>query len=185
MTAQPSKPEYDAAHVPMTEEFDSFKRTLPPVVPVLIAAVVLGLAVYATLRLTVSTTPASGQITKMVHVQQSTGDRVMVAIEVHLKNMEKKPIWVKGVDVKLKTPQGEFIDQPAPGSDNARYFQAYPELKISDAEPLSRDTKIQPGNERDGIMVVAFPVNKDVFEKRNALEVTVNFFDHKPLLLKQ
>src|SRR5436190_11504076 len=98
MTAQAGKPEFDAGHVPMTEEFDSPGRSLPPAVPVLIAAVVLAIAVFAMIRVTTSTTPASGNITKMFHVEQSGGGRVMVGIEVHLKNTSDKPAWVKGVD---------------------------------------------------------------------------------------
>jgi hypothetical protein len=184
MTAQPQEPSSDAGHVPMTEEFDSPRRSLPPAVPVVIAAVVLGVAIYAMVRVTTSTTPATGNITKMFHVEQSSGDRVLVAIEIHLKNMGQKPVWVRGVDVKLTTPTGEFTDQPAPGSDNVRYFEAYPALKLSDAAPLTIDTKIQPGSERDGIVIVAFPVNKDGFEKRQGLEVKVNFYDQKPLVLK-
>jgi hypothetical protein len=189
MSEDPSKsgpkPEYDAGHVPMTEEFDSAERSLPPVVPVLIAAVVIAIAVFVLIRTTTSTTPASGNITKMFHVEQSTGDRVLVGIEIHLKNMGPKPVWVRGVDVKLTTPKGEFTDQPAPGVDHPRYLQAFPDLRQSTAAPLSMDTKLLPGTERDGLLIVGFPVNKDDFEKRQALEVKVNFYDQKPLVMKQ
>jgi hypothetical protein len=189
MCAQPSqsdpKPEYDAGHVPMTEEFDTAERTLPPLVPVLIAAVVVAVVVFVVVRTTTSKTPASGNITKMFHVEQSSGDRILVGIEVHVKNMGKAPVWVRGVDVKLTTPKGEFTDQPAPGVDHPRYMQAFPDLKQSNAAPLSMDTKLLPGTERDGLLIVAFPVNKDDFEKRRAVEVKVNFYDQKPLVMKQ
>jgi len=49
----------------------------------------------------------------MSHVEQSSGDRVLVAIELHLKNMDKRPVWVKGLTSNSLTPQGEFTDQPA------------------------------------------------------------------------
>ncbi len=39
------KPQYDAGHVPITEEFDSAKRSLPPAVPVVIALLVVGIVV--------------------------------------------------------------------------------------------------------------------------------------------
>jgi len=81
MTAQPPKSQYDAGHVPMTEEFDSPRRSLPPAVPVVAAAVILAIAVFTMVRVTTSTTPASGNITKMSHVEQSSGDRVLVAID--------------------------------------------------------------------------------------------------------
>src|SRR5205085_6492303 len=38
-------PRFDAGHVPMSEELDSARWSLPPLVPVLIAAVVLGVVV--------------------------------------------------------------------------------------------------------------------------------------------
>ena len=41
----PGAPAYDAGHVPITEEFDSAKRTLPPVAPVAIALVVVAIVV--------------------------------------------------------------------------------------------------------------------------------------------
>ena len=40
-----AKPEPEYAHVPMSEEFDKAKWTLPPFVPVLIAAVVVAVIV--------------------------------------------------------------------------------------------------------------------------------------------
>ena len=40
-----SRPEYDAGHVPITEELDSAKRTLPPAAPVAIALVVVAIVV--------------------------------------------------------------------------------------------------------------------------------------------
>ena len=42
---KPTKPEYDAGHVPITEEFDSPKRTLPPAAPVAIALAVVAIVI--------------------------------------------------------------------------------------------------------------------------------------------
>ncbi len=41
----PPIPQYDAGHVPITEEFDSPKRSLPPAVPVVIALVIVAIVV--------------------------------------------------------------------------------------------------------------------------------------------
>jgi hypothetical protein len=44
--AKPKPPDaLNAGHIPITEEMDSAKWTLPPIVPLLIAAVVVGILV--------------------------------------------------------------------------------------------------------------------------------------------
>ena len=40
----PKPPPPDAGHIPMTEEMDSARWTLPPIVPLLIAAAAVALA---------------------------------------------------------------------------------------------------------------------------------------------
>src|SRR5437870_4808722 len=112
MSAQPPKSAY--------EEMDSPSRTLPPIVPVLIAAVIVGAIVFFVVRGNRPVTPASGTITKTFYVEQNTKDRVLAGVEVHVKNGGEKPIYVKEVEVKLVTPSGEFKDTPAPGSDVPR-----------------------------------------------------------------
>src|SRR5437763_2433011 len=110
------------------EELDSPSRTLPPVVPILIAAVVVAAVVFFIVRSNRPVTPATGSITKVLAVEQSTKDRVLVSIEVHVKNGSEKPIYVRDVTVKANTSAGELTDTPAPANDVPRYFQAYPAL---------------------------------------------------------
>ena len=167
------------------QEMDSTERTLPPIVPVLIAAVAIAIALYFVVKTNRPVTPATGSITKVFYVEQSTKDRVLAGVEVHIKNGSEKPIYVKDVSVKLTTPTGELTDTPAPANDISRYFQAYPALKQSSAEWIGDNTKIMPGAERDGLLILGFAVTKDGWERRKSLEVTINLYDQKPLMLKQ
>jgi len=167
------------------EELGSPSRTLPPVVPILIAAVVVAEGVFFIVRGNRPVTPATGNITKVFAVEQSTKDRVLGSIEVHVKNGREKPIYVRDVTVKTNTSAGELTDTPAPANDVPRYFQAYPALKQSNAEWMGDNTKIMPGAERDALFIVGFTVTKDVWEQRKSLEVTINLYDQKPLVLKQ
>ncbi len=176
---------FDAGHVPITEELDGAARTLPPVVPVLIAMVVIGVLVAALLYFTRPKPIASVTINKIVPVEQLTKDRVLVTMEVTLRNLSAKEIWVRGVEAKIVTPQGESNDVPAPAVDLPRYFKAYPELKQSEAPPLIDNTKIMPGAEQAGMFVVGFPVTKDAFNKRLSLEVTIHLYGQRPLVIKQ
>src|SRR6185312_17315276 len=63
---KPEEPRFDAGHVPMTEELDSARWNLPPVVPVLIAAAVL--AVILGLYLVGSKKPptSSGSVSRVI-----------------------------------------------------------------------------------------------------------------------
>src|SRR4029077_19344863 len=55
----------DAGHIPITEELDSAKWTLPPIAPLLVAAVLVGLVVTLIVLSNRSTPSASLAITKM------------------------------------------------------------------------------------------------------------------------
>lgn len=186
MPAQPPKQTFDAGHVPMTEEMDSPSRSLPPLVPVLIAAIVVGAIVFFIARSNRPVTPASGSITKTFAVEQNTKDRVLVGVEVHLKNGSDKTIYVRDVTVQVTPATGEPIkDNPAPGSEVPRYYQAYPALKQSNAEWIGDNTKLMPGEERDGLFLVGYTLTKEQWDQRKGLEVTINLYDQKPLILKQ
>src|SRR5258708_40329723 len=96
-TSPPPKPEApaqkatDIGHVPMSEEFDRAKGTLPPVVPVLIGlaavAIVVGLLVV-----THRPKPtASGELTTVVAAD--LGDNVVDAVDVECAIVADQRGW--------------------------------------------------------------------------------------------
>ena len=159
----PPEPQYDAGHVPITEEFDSAKRSLPPAVPVIIALVVVAIVVGVIAFLERSKPVAQGGIDSVYASQPANMTNTMVAIQVTLRNVGDKALYIKSISANLKTDQGEQSDDAASPSDYDRYFAAYPDLRQHATQPLTVETKIMPGAEQKGTVLVAFPVSEQQF----------------------
>lgn len=175
----------DAGHIPITEEMDSAKWTLPPVMPVLIVlaalAVVIGLGAYF-LR---AKPGASGAITGIYAAELPDKSSTMVVVQVKVNNIGNKPIWVRDIKAQLKTDQGEWSDEAASQVDFARYFQALPALAEHQAPPLKPETKIAPGGQAEGMLLVSFPVSREAFENRKSLSVTLENYDRRPMVIAE
>lgn len=193
----------DAGHVPMTEELDSARWSLPPLVPVLVAAAVLAV-VLGTYLLSSRKPPTSiGSAVQVIalptHIESKgsiapgamgtvdqnveTRDAVLVNIAVDVKNAIEKPMYLKGIEAKLVTDKGEFTDDAAPASDYERILQAYPELAISGAKPFQVESSIPKQSDTRGLVVFSFPVTRDSWDKRKSLQTTISFYDHAPLVI--
>ena len=181
--------ETGAGHMLMSEELDKPKWTLPPIVPVVIALVAVAVVV-AVFVLGTSAPKAGGKILGVYAADISGANRTMVSIQLSVENRDKKPLWIQGVRVQLKPAEQKSGDAPledtaASASDLNRYLQAFPDLAAHKADPLPIDQKIQPGASVQGMVLVAFPVAKDAFDKRQSLKVIVQPFDHEAITLQQ
>jgi hypothetical protein len=96
---------------------------------------------------------------------------------VTLHNSGEKPLWIHTIKGTLKTASDEYSDDAASVVDFDRYFQAFPALKQNSQAALMPETKILPGNEAHGTVIVSFPVTQDVFDKRQSLSVVVQPYD--------
>lgn len=175
--------DYDRAHVPMQEEFDKAKWTLPPWQPVVVALVIVGVAVAILSWVTKAKPQGKATIDNINVVQLQSGDSVLVAVTVTLNNSGEKPLWIHDIKAQLKTENGDFSDEAAPGVDVARYYQAFPDLKQNTLPSLLPEAKIPPGGEQKGTMVFSFPVTKDQFDKRKSLTVTIQPYEQRPVVL--
>ena len=145
------------------EEFGTAKRNLPPAKIVLIGIAVV-LVVGAILVFTQSLPSSAGSIDDVVGVEVPNQGTVLAAINVTVRNGGKKAMWIHSMKATLKTDSGEFPDEAASPVDFERYFQALPALKQHAMEPLKVETKIQPGGEVNGTIMVSFPVTQDGFD---------------------
>jgi hypothetical protein len=174
----------DAGHVPMTEEFDRAKWTLPPfgvVATVLVAlAVVIGLISYG-----LRPKPGGTGSVDNAFAVALPGDNVLATIEVSLRNTGPKPLWVKDVKAKLSTDKGEFEDSAANAVDFDRYFAGYPDLREHSIEPLKVETRLSPGEQTHGSVIVSFPVTVDQFNARKSLTITVEPYDQAPIIIQK
>jgi hypothetical protein len=198
------KPTYDAGHVPMGEEMDSARWTLPPVVPVIVAAAVLGILLGGYLITSKKPPTSSGTITRFqaipIHTESKASmgigqegmvgnnvekyDQVVVGVQLNVHNATPKPMYVKSVEARLVTDAGEEkTDEAAPAADYDTLFQAYPQLKQNAIAPMKAESTIAAGATQDGMAIFSFPVTKDVWDKRKSLKIAVNLYDHAPLVL--
>src|SRR5437016_13987886 len=161
------------------EEFGTAKRNLPPAKIVLIGIAIV-LVVGAIMVFTQTRPTSAGSIDDVAGVEVPNQGTVLAVINVTLHNGGKKAMWIHSMKATLKTDSGEFPDDAASPVDFERYFQAFPALKQHAIEPLKVETKIQPGGEVKGTIMVVFPVTQDDFDKRNSLSVTVQAYDQRP-----
>jgi hypothetical protein len=177
-------PPPDAGHVPITEEFDRAKWTLPPLVPILIAAGAVAIVVGVLAFATRAKPAADGAITKIASVDQS--GNTMVGVQVKIANKIEKQIWIKDVTSELETADGRtYTDHEAPAVDIPRYLDAFPALREAEAEPLREELQIPAANSHTGFTIFAFPVSKEVFDGRKSLTVRIQLYDQLTLVLKQ
>jgi hypothetical protein len=181
----PPQPHYDAGHVPLTEEFDSPKRSLPPAVPVVIALAIVGIVVGVIAYLERSKPVAQGGIDAVHTSQPEDVTNTMVAIQVTLRNVGSKALYIKSISANLKTDLGDQSDDAAAGSDYDRYLSAYPDLSQHVTQPLTVETKIMPGAEQKGTVLVAFPISELQFTDRKDLNVTIVPYDQNPIVLRE
>jgi hypothetical protein len=175
----------DAGHVPITEEFDSPKHTMPDKGPVIIALVIVAIAVAAIAFFFRSTPAATGSIDEAYAVDVPSQGTVLATVQLTLKNVTKKPLPLRNVNITVRTDKGEFSDDFASVSDFERYFRAFPELKAHSIEGLSHDLVIPVGAQVTGSVIVSFPVTKEQFDARRALVATVNVYGHQPVIIQK
>ena len=200
---KPEEPRPDAGHIPMSEELDSARWNLPPLMPVLIAAAVLGLILGTYLVSSRKPPTSSGSALRVVALPlhtESKGsiapggmgttdqdvektDAVMVNLVLDVKNAIDKPMYVKNIQAKLVTEKGEFDDDAAPTSDYERIMQAYPQLEIPGNKPFKSESTIPPNADQQGLVVFSFPIAREEWDKRKSLQAQVNFYDHAPLVI--
>ena len=109
----------------------------------------------------------------------------MVLMQVTLRNIGDKPLFIKEIKADILTDQGESSDDAASAVDYGRYLQAFPDLQMYTTEPLKVETKVLPGGEVQGSVMVAFPITKDQFYARKDLNVTIFPYDQKPIVLHE
>jgi hypothetical protein len=162
----------------MSEELDDAKHSLPNMVPVLIALVVIAIVVGALAYVFRSKPVASGVIESVGAVEQNTRNTSFVAINVKLNNVSDKTIYIKDIRAEITTPAGNYVDDAANASDYDRYVAAYPDLKPMLKDPLKVETKVAPGSSLEGTVLVNYPLTKENVDQHTGITVTIVPYDN-------
>jgi hypothetical protein len=180
-TSAPSKPPGldigPGVGIHVTEDMATPERKLPPTKILLIAiaglAVVLG--IYSFLGR--AKPQGAGSVDNIAAIEIPNQNAMLVAITVTLHNSGEKPLWIHTIKGTLKTSANEYSDVAASAVDFSRYFEAFPSLKQNSLPALMPETKILPGNEAKGTVIVSFPVKQEEFDKRQSLSVVIQPYD--------
>jgi hypothetical protein len=114
------------------------------------------------------------------------GDNVLVTINVTFSNVGGKPIWIRNIQAEMTAPDGKTLkDDAANAVDFERYFRGYPDLRSHSLQPLKVETKLQPGEQTHGSVIVGFPVSLDTFSNRKSLSVIIEPYDLAPITIVQ
>jgi len=183
-TSAPSAPPAPPTNFYIGEEFGTAKRNLPPVKIILIGVAIIAVIAGILQLVQHPKSQAVGVIGDVTSVEVPNQNSVMVAINVSVQNPGEKPYWIHTIQADLETTGGNFTDQAASAVDFERYFQAFPALKHSALDPLQPETKIAPGGQTQGTILVVFPVTPDAFASRKSLKVKIQPYDQPvPLVL--
>ncbi len=168
-------------HIPITEEMDSDKWTLPPIVPLLVAGVLVAILVSVVVLSNRTKPSASLAITKVASAAQE--GNTMVAIQVKLDNQVEGPLWIKGIRAEVETADGKkYEDTAAPGMDGPRYMEAFPPLAEAKADWLKEELKIPSKTSFNGVAIFAYPVAKTAFDTRKQVTLRIQLYDRPTLV---
>lgn len=161
----------------VTEDMATPERSLPPakIVLIVLGCLAVVLAIYGFVGR--AKPQGAGAIDNISVAEVPNQNTVLVALTVTLHNSGEKPLWIHNVEGKLKTGSNEYSDDAASAVDFDRYFEAFPALKQNAKPPLMPETKILPGKEASGTVIVSFPVTQDAFDKRQSISVVVHPYD--------
>ncbi len=184
--AQPSQPH--AGHIPITEEMDSAKWTMPPMMTVLSVAGVLAMVVAAGLFFAWSHArshpPAALSITKVATADMQ--DNIMVAVQVKIDNQGENALQIKNIEAELEGADGKkYPDHAASSSEAVRYFQAFSSLSEAKAEPLREELKIPAKTSYTGVSSFAYPLDRTAFYRRKSLTLRIQLYDESTLVVTQ
>ncbi|HVO61748.1 MAG TPA: hypothetical protein VMT53_12490 [Terriglobales bacterium] len=175
----PREPAAERTDFNIGEEFGTAKRNLPP--PKVLAIALVLVLVIALIVIFASSRPnGSGSINDVNAVEIPDQNAILVTINVGVHNTGDKPMWIHGMKATLETADSQQrSDDAAAPVDFERYFQAFPALKERAIAPLTVETKIPPGADAQGTIVVSFPVNLNAFNQRKSLTVTIQPYDQR------
>ena len=169
----------------IADEYGTARKSLPPagIVAICVVVVVAIVAIYSfTHRVRQHST---GTIDDVVATAVPGQNMVMVAINVSLENAEKKPIWIKSIQVGADINGQKQSDDAIPAVDAKRYIETLPDLKAHALQLLAPETQINPGEKIAGTVLGTFSVSADAFAARKSLTVSVNPYDELPIVLSK
>jgi hypothetical protein len=189
---QNSQEQDDAAR---GEEFT--KGTSNVLMASIIAAVVVGIAIFLYVWLGEKPNPAIGDVTNVIahpmHRETSGLDaagaampkdvfeQVLVFAHVKLHNQTKEPLFLHQIMVNATLDDGIHTSYAASATDYERAFLGYPELAALHGKPLASELTLEGGQTVEGDILSSFRLTKQQWDSRKGLDFTFGF-RYQPVL---
>jgi hypothetical protein len=159
-------------------------------VPVLLAFLILGIILALLLRFTphrtadltvVRTTivPTHTVFTSdsIIVANQHAEDQLYVLTTLRIDDRLHLPLFLKDFTATLTTAEGEEVTTSAvEKQDLDNVYTSFPALKPLASEPLLRDTMISPGQSAEGMILLHFPVSKEVWDHRRSAVLNIDLY---------
>jgi hypothetical protein len=158
--------------------------------PVLLAFLILGIVLALLLRFTPHRTPDLSILRTTIYpthtvfksesivvANQRAEDVLYVLTTLRIDDHLRLPLFLKDFTATLTTGEGEEITTSAVEKlDLDNVYTSFPGLKPLASEPLLRDTMISPGQSAEGMILLHFPVTKEVWDHRRTAVLNVDLY---------
>lgn len=159
-------------------------------VPVLLAFLILGIALALVVRLNPHRTPeltivktvvvptrTSFKSDTIIVSNQHVEDHLYILTTLHIDDQTHLPLFLKDFTATLTTAEGEQITTSAvEKGDLDNVYASFPVLKPVATEPLLRESMIDPGKSSQGMIILQFPISKDVWDRRRSAVLNVDLY---------
>ena len=158
--------------------------------PVLLAFLILGIVIALLIRfsphrnadLTITHTAVYPVHTvfksdSIVVGNQHAEDDLYVLTNLRIDDHLHLPLFLKDFTATLTTAEGEEITTSAVEKDDLdNVYTSFPAVKALASEPLLRDTMINPGQSAEGMILLHFPVTKEVWDHRRSAVLNIDLY---------
>jgi len=159
-------------------------------VPVLLAFLILGIVLALLLRFTphrtadltivrtaIYPTHTVFKSDSIIVANQHTEDALYVLTTLRIDDRLHLPLFLKDFTATLTTAEGEEITTSAIEKlDLENVYTSFPGLRPLASEPLLRETMISPGQSAEGMILLHFPVTKEVWDHRRDAMLNVDLY---------
>ena len=115
--------------------------------------------------------------TRVVGMPDPAEDAFYVIANVHIHNRLRVPVFIKDITGTFTAADESVLTASAvEKTDLPNLYITFPQIKPLTSTPLYRETTIQPGADADGMIIVDFPINQDLWNKRKSASITVDFY---------
>jgi hypothetical protein len=166
-------------------------------VPVIIAVVVVGVAIFLYAWLGEKPNPAMGEVTNVIahpmHRETSGLDaagaampkdifeQVLVFAHVKLHNRTKEPLFLHQIMINATLDDGIHTSYVAAPTEYERAFMGYPEIAALHGKPLATEQTVEGGQTVEGDVLASFRLTKQEWDARKGLDFTFGF-RYQPVL---